>query len=123
MKSSPTARKLQYSEEQTSLKEAVEVDSPTMSPPAAATFASPTVPKMDEVFTTPINAPPELQIVLQTPKSDINKLIWRIKMLHCERKIPCYFEDYDHQMVRSAYALTEGELTLLEGFLGFYKEK
>ena len=56
-KSSPTARKLQYSEEQTSLKEAVEVDSPTMSPPVAVTFSSPTVPKMDKVFTTPINAP------------------------------------------------------------------
>ena len=105
------------------MKEAVEVDSPTMSPPAAATFASPIVPKMDEVFTTPINAPPELQIVLQTPKSNINTLIWRIKRLHRERKIPRYFEDYDHQMQRSAYALTEGELTLLEGFLGFYKEK
>ena len=105
------------------MNEHVGVDSPTMSPPAAATFASPTVPQMDEVFTTPINAPAELQIVLQTPKSDINTLIWRIKRLHRERKIPRYFKDYDHQMQRSAYTLTEGELTLLEGFLRFYKEK
>ena len=89
----------------------------------AATFASPPVPKMDEVFMTPINAPPELQIVLQTPKSDINTLIWWIKRLHRERKISRYFEDYDHQIMRSAYALTEGESTLLKGFLGFYKEK
>ena len=62
---------------------------------------------------TLINAPPELHIVLQTPKLDINTVIWRIKRLHRERKIPRYFEDYDHQMVRSAYDLTERELTLL----------
>ena len=99
------------------MNEPIHVDLPTMSPPAAATFASPVVPQMDEVFTTLTNAPPELQIALQAPKSDINTLIWQIKRLHHERKIPRYFKDYDHQLVQSAYALTEGELTLLEGFL------
>ena len=59
-KSSSATRKLQFSEEQTSLNEVVDVNSPIMSPPVTASFASPTVPKMDEVFTTPINAPPEL---------------------------------------------------------------
>ena len=105
------------------MNEPIHVDSPTMSPPAITTFASPVMPQIGEVFMTLINATPDLQIVLQTPKSDINTLIWRIKRLHRERKIPRYFKGYDHQLVQSAYALTKGELTLLEGFLEFYTKK
>ena len=79
----------------------------TLSPSLASGFASPSVPAVDDIFTTPVVAPLETSIVVHTPKSDINTLVWRIKRLHRERKIPRYFEDYDHSLSRSEYVLTE----------------
>ena len=65
----------------------------TSSPSLASGFASTSVPAVDDIFTTSVNAPPETSIVVHTPKLDINTLVWRIKWLHRERKIPRYFED------------------------------
>ena len=73
----------------------------TLSPSLASGFASPSVPAVDDIFTTPVVAPLETSIVVHTPKSDINTLVWRIKRLHRERKIPRYFEDYDDSLSRS----------------------
>ena len=98
---SPTIKKLDYS------NEAVPMDSITSSASLETGFASPSVPIMDDIFTTLINAPPEMSIVVHTLKLDINTLVWRIKRLHCERKIPCYCEDYDHSLSRLEYVLTE----------------
>ena len=95
----------------------------TLSPSLASGFASPSVPAVDDIFTTPVVAPLETSIVVHTPKSDINTLVWRIKRLHRERKIPRYFEDYDHSLSRSDYVLTEEQLILLKGFINFYAKK
>ena len=52
-----------------------------------------------------------MALIVHTPKSDINTLIWQIKRLHRERKIPRYFEDYTHMLVHSEYVLIEEEIT------------
>ncbi|KAJ8648374.1 hypothetical protein MRB53_001397 [Persea americana] len=92
---SPATKKLDYSDE------VVNVEGATLSPSLASGFASLSVPAVDDIFTTPVVAPLETSIDVHTPKSDINTLIWRIKRLHRERKIPRYFEDYDDSLSRS----------------------
>ena len=113
----PTAKKLEYSDEP------IQVDSATTSPRLSAAFAHPVSPFADDVLNTPFNAPHEMLIIVHTPMSDINTLIWRIKRLHRERKIPRYFQEYAHPLVQSEYVLSESQITLIEGFLGFYKTK
>ena len=69
----PIAKKLDYSDEP------IQVDSATTSLRPSAAFAHPVSLFVDDVLNTPFNAPSEMSIVVHTPMSYINTLIWQIK--------------------------------------------